>query len=89
MLMDLMQHCVAGGIGRLDLALGDESYKAEWCDEDLKLCISTLPLSTRGKILDLLIRLRARLRTRMASNSRLYERAKWVKGMARKIRLPF
>lgn len=89
LLMDLMQHCTAQGVRRLDLALGDESYKAEWCDEDMRLLISTLALSPRGRLLEKLVRLRAALRMKMTTDPVLYERAKWVKGLARKIRLPF
>ena len=89
LLMDLMQHCTKLGVARLDLALGDESYKAEWCDEDIRLMVSTQAFSVRGKLLRQLVLLRASLRQRMAADAKLYERAKWLKGLARKIRLPF
>ncbi|WP_373506324.1 GNAT family N-acetyltransferase [Aestuariivirga sp.] len=88
MLMDLMRHCIAQGVQRLDLALGDESYKAEWCDEHISLNISTLAFTARGHVLDKLVRMRTSLRSRMASDAKLYERAKWVKGLARKLHLP-
>jgi CelD/BcsL family acetyltransferase involved in cellulose biosynthesis len=89
MLMELMRHCIAQGVQRLDLALGDESYKAEWCDETINLHISTIAITAHGRLLDGLLRLRAALRNRMAADARLYERAKWVKGLARKLHLPF
>ena len=88
LLMELMQHCIAQGAHRLDLALGDEPYKAEWCDEHQSLRMSTLAFSLRGRLLERLVHMRSRLRSRMASDAKLYERAKWVKGMARKLWLP-
>jgi CelD/BcsL family acetyltransferase involved in cellulose biosynthesis len=79
----------APGVKRFDLALGDESYKAEWCDEHILLETSTLAFTARGRLLQKMIRLRAAARSRKATDPRLYERAKWLKGMARKFRLPF
>ena len=88
LLMNLMQHCIEQGVSRLDLGLGDESYKAEWCDEDIALQISAIGLTARGKVLKKGLMLRARLRSRMAADPRLYERAKWLKGIAQKFWLP-
>lgn len=89
LLTELMRHCTEKGVARLDLALGDEPYKSEWCDEHIELMTSTLALTLRGWLLQRMIRLRAATRLRLATDPRLYERAKWVKGMARKLRLPF
>ncbi len=89
LLMELMNKCSELGVKRLDLALGDESYKSEWCDEHIVLETSTLALTARGKLLQKMIQLRAAARSRMATDPKLYERAKWLKGMARKFRLPF
>ena len=88
LLMELMRHCTERGVGRLDLALGDESYKAEWCDEHIDLWNSTLAFTARGKVIEKMIRLCAAVRLRLATDPKLYDRAKWLKGMARKLRLP-
>lgn len=88
LLMELMKHCIGLGVSRLDLALGDESYKAEWCDENSKLMVSTIGITTKGAILARVIRLRAHLRKYFSSNPKLYDRAKWVKGMAKRLWLP-
>ncbi len=88
LLLHLLEHCAAQGVTRLDLGLGDETYKSEWCDEHLSLQVSSLALSARGHVLKAAVEWRARLRLRMAADPKLYERAKWIKGIARKCRLP-
>ena len=89
LLIELMSKCSELGVRRLDLALGDEPYKAEWCDEHHVLETSTLAFTARGWLLQTMIRFRAMARSRLAADPRLYERAKWLKGIARKFRLPF
>jgi CelD/BcsL family acetyltransferase involved in cellulose biosynthesis len=89
LLMELMRHCIGIGVQRLDLALGDESYKSEWCDEHIDLRMSAVALTSRGALLRKIILLRAGVRLRLASNPRFYKCAKWLKGMTRKLKLPF
>ncbi len=89
LLMELMKHCIGAGVTRLDLALGDEPYKSEWCDEHIDLLMSAVALTPRGALLRKMILLRAGVRLRLAANPRLYEWAKWLKGMTRKLKLPF
>ncbi len=89
LLMELMKHCIGIGVQRLDLALGDESYKSEWCDEHVDLRMSAVALTSRGALVRKLILLRAGVRLRLAANPRFYEWAKWLKGMTRKLKLPF
>lgn len=46
----LMRWCMAHGIGVLDLTVGDEGYKKEWCDTTLNLVDIHLPLSFGGTL---------------------------------------
>jgi CelD/BcsL family acetyltransferase involved in cellulose biosynthesis len=88
LLIHLMQHFIELGVKRLDLSLGDESYKAEWCDETTTLKTTTIPLTLRGSALCALIGLRGALQTWLASNPRLYERGKYLRGVIRKAGIP-
>lgn len=75
----IMRHCLESGIARLDLALGDEKYKLEWCDEHETLQTSVLPLSLKGKIAAPILRVRGRIMKFVASNPHLYEHGKALK----------
>jgi CelD/BcsL family acetyltransferase involved in cellulose biosynthesis len=88
LLMNLMRHCTEIGLKRLDLALGDETYKSEWCDEHMTLKTAVLALTAQGVFCKKMIVLRAALRERIASDPALYHAGKWFKGLAKKIRLP-
>jgi CelD/BcsL family acetyltransferase involved in cellulose biosynthesis len=88
LLMELMEHCIACGSQRLDLSLGDESYKSEWCDEHLVLKVSTEALTLRGRLLQLFLEARTRLQLKLSADPVLYDRAKRVKAIVRKLRLP-
>jgi CelD/BcsL family acetyltransferase involved in cellulose biosynthesis len=79
LLLNLMSNCIEAGVGRLDLARGDEPYKFEWCDEHSELWISTLPLTVKGHVVQAMIRAKATARKRLASNERLYDMAKSLK----------
>jgi CelD/BcsL family acetyltransferase involved in cellulose biosynthesis len=88
LLMKIMEHCITKGIDRLDLALGDESYKFEWCDEHQRLVTSTLPLTFKGRIANSGIKLKANVQRKMADNPRLYEAGKSVKRYLSNLGIP-
>jgi CelD/BcsL family acetyltransferase involved in cellulose biosynthesis len=82
LLMNLVEHCAQSGLSMLDLSLGDEAYKYEWCDEHVRLMTTTRPLSIRGRVLGSLINLRAVLRQATASRPFLYDLGKRIKRSA-------
>ncbi len=87
-LLELIRHCTETGASVLDLSLGDESYKSEWCDSHERLAVSVLPLTARGWAVAKIIETRGRTRLRMAADPVLYERAKRIKGFLRVFKLP-
>lgn len=87
-LLELIRHCTSEGAATLDLSLGDESYKSEWCDSHERLAVSVLPLTLKGRAVAKIIETRGRTRLRMAADPALYERAKRIKGFLRIFKLP-
>lgn len=75
----VMQHCVDHHIDRLDLGLGDERYKLEWCDEHETLQVSVLPLTVKGMLAKQILRVRGGIMKFVASHPRLYEHGKALK----------
>lgn len=88
LLLSLIKHCIEEELMRLDLALGDETYKAEWCDDNTELVTSALALTARGKLLREVTLAKSRVSAKVAANPRLYSSAKWVKGIASKLLSP-
>ena len=88
LLMRIMQHCIANNIPRLDLALGDESYKLEWCDEHQALVSSVLPLTVRGHVAAAGLSFKARLQKKIAGNPRLYDLGKTLKRRLQQLNIP-
>ena len=84
----IMRHCLESGIAQLDLALGDEKYKLEWCDEHKALQTSVLPLTLKGKIIAPILRIRAGVMKFMAAKPKLYEHGKALKQRMRLIGVP-
>jgi CelD/BcsL family acetyltransferase involved in cellulose biosynthesis len=79
LLMNLVEHCAKENLNLLDLSLGDETYKYEWCDEHVKLFTTTRPLTAKGRLLGGLIDLRTKLRQATASRPFLYDVGKRLK----------
>lgn len=79
LLMHIMQHCIASGATCLDLAMGDESYKFDWCDRHQGLFNSSLPLTAKGRLADAAVRLKAHALRRMAAHPRIYDAGKALK----------
>jgi CelD/BcsL family acetyltransferase involved in cellulose biosynthesis len=84
----IMQHCVDSRIERLDLSLGDERYKLEWCDEHESLHTSVLPVTLKGKLAAPILRVRGKMIKFIASNPRLYEHGKALKQRMRALGMP-
>jgi CelD/BcsL family acetyltransferase involved in cellulose biosynthesis len=47
-LHDLMQYSIEQGFKEFDFTIGDEPYKREWCDSELKLFDLVVPMTSRG-----------------------------------------
>jgi CelD/BcsL family acetyltransferase involved in cellulose biosynthesis len=47
-LQDVMRHALEHGCKVFDFTIGDEPYKREWCDAEIKLCDYVSPVSLRG-----------------------------------------
>ena len=47
-LMDVMRYAIEHGCKLFDFTIGDEPYKREWCDIEIKLCDYVAPASLRG-----------------------------------------
>jgi CelD/BcsL family acetyltransferase involved in cellulose biosynthesis len=84
----IMEHCVKHGVLRLDLALGDERYKLEWCDEHQSLHTSVLPLTFKGRVAAVVLRLIAFAKRYIAASPRLYEHGKSLKKRLRSLHIP-
>jgi CelD/BcsL family acetyltransferase involved in cellulose biosynthesis len=50
LLTRLMEWAIAQGCTRFDFTVGDEAYKAEWCDETWELRCGAWPRTFRGRI---------------------------------------
>lgn len=88
LLMNLLKRCIDERAEELDLGLGDESYKGEWCNVDKELAVSTLALSAKGRVMEQIVRTRARILSRLSSDPVLHARAKRLQNAARKLRIP-
>ncbi len=89
LLQQLMQHCISTGVPSLDLSLGDESYKTDWCNEHLSLMTSLLPLSYKGRIVALVLRTRNALLLRIKRNPMAYDFGQKVKAFRQNVRAKF
>lgn len=84
LLHKLMQHCIGQNVSRLDLSLGDESYKLEWCNEHGSLTTSFLPLSLAGTSCLMVLKARAMAHRLIISHPAAYELGKRIKaGLAK------
>jgi CelD/BcsL family acetyltransferase involved in cellulose biosynthesis len=79
LIMFIMKHCCENKVGEFDLSLGDEAYKLEWCETSETLYDTIIPLTLRGNIAAMAMRLGAHGRGYVSSNPALYDTAKMVK----------
>lgn len=83
LLMFILKHCCEMGVELFDLALGDETYKDDWCEETSVLATGILPLSMRGTVASLGLRLAAGIRNFIAARPLVHQRARlarnWLK----------
>ena len=88
LLVDMMKHMSAAGLSRLDLTLGDEQYKAEWCDSHERLSTSIMAITGRGLPLAAGLRARSIAYRTLSDSPRLIGGAKRLQGLARRLGLP-
>ncbi len=84
LLHHLMQHCISLGVPCLDLSLGDESYKIDWCNEHVSLMTSVVPLSPSGHLAAAVIRARSALLLRIRKNPFAYDLGQKAKALRQK-----
>ncbi len=71
----LLQWCFEQGIPILDFTLGDEPYKARWCDRQMSVWQHTAPRSARGRLAVAARTAEVRLRRYIKSDPVLYKQA--------------
>jgi CelD/BcsL family acetyltransferase involved in cellulose biosynthesis len=49
-LNELLRHAIGCGFRRFDFTVGDEPYKRDWCDTELRLYDYLAPVTTRGRL---------------------------------------
>jgi CelD/BcsL family acetyltransferase involved in cellulose biosynthesis len=49
-LNELLRHAIGCGFRRFDFTVGDEPYKRDWCDTELRLYDYLAPVTTRGRM---------------------------------------
>jgi CelD/BcsL family acetyltransferase involved in cellulose biosynthesis len=81
LLHKLMQHCIAHEAIRLDLSLGDEPYKLEWCTEHEKLATSFLAITPIGGLCAAVLKARATAHRLAASHPVTYAFARRLKAV--------
>lgn len=72
MLVKLIELSARAGYSKFDFSLGDESYKAEWCDTRVEMTHQTEALNLRGAVMSLALRTVLRLKRTIKSNDRLF-----------------
>jgi CelD/BcsL family acetyltransferase involved in cellulose biosynthesis len=84
LLVHLLKECVKRGVRKLDLALGDEAYKFDWCNIHNRLMTSVLPMTPTGHLAALTLRMRERARVWLARNPSTLKLAKRIKPMLKR-----
>jgi CelD/BcsL family acetyltransferase involved in cellulose biosynthesis len=71
-LHELMRHAIGQGFRKFDFSVGDERYKHEWCDSELKLYDHLAVASVRGACAALPILLSRRVKTWIKRNPAIW-----------------
>ena len=79
-----MQHCISLGVPCLDLSLGDEPYKIDWCNEHISLMTSVVALSPSGHLAEAVIRARSALLLKIRKNPFAYDLGQKAKALRQK-----
>lgn len=79
MLVHLMRHAFDDGARRLDLSLGDEAYKMDWCNFHSRLQTVILPLTLKGRVQAQMLSRRTSLASWFAAKPERYRIAQQLK----------
>jgi CelD/BcsL family acetyltransferase involved in cellulose biosynthesis len=71
----LMQWCFDNGIGQFDFTIGDEPYKAQWCENEMELFNTALPLSALSATAAGAIRIRESAKRQIKNDPALWAMA--------------
>ena len=72
MLVKLLELSARAGFSKFDFSLGDEAYKAEWCDTRVEMTHQTEPVTLRGAALCAVLSAGLRLKRSIKMNDRLF-----------------
>jgi CelD/BcsL family acetyltransferase involved in cellulose biosynthesis len=84
-LHDLLRHAIGLGLRRFDFSVGDERFKHEWCDTEVKLYDHVSAANLRGLFCAVPITVAGRLKRRVKQSPvlwRVFRRARAVVGSA-------
>jgi CelD/BcsL family acetyltransferase involved in cellulose biosynthesis len=84
LLVELLRSATESGAKMLDLALGDEAYKFDWCNVHRELKTTVLPLTAAGHVAARALRLREKVRVWLAKNPATLRLSKRIKPMLRR-----
>jgi CelD/BcsL family acetyltransferase involved in cellulose biosynthesis len=71
MLVKLIELAARAGFAKFDFSLGDEAYKAEWCDSCVEITHQTEAITARGAVVAAVVRSLLDLKRRIKANDRL------------------
>ncbi len=72
MLVKLIELSARAGFSKFDFSLGDEGYKAEWCDAHVEMTHQTEALTLRGAAMCALLQTGLKLKRRIKASHRLF-----------------
>lgn len=79
MMIHLLPHLVRLGVAEFDFGVGDDEYKAKWCDRQEAMFDTFLAASFRGKVYGMLVRMAQRAK-------RTIKQTGWAWRLVRRIR---
>lgn len=84
-LHELIKWCISEGIATFDLTVGDEGYKADWCDTRLDLVDIRLALSLTGSLAIGAARARGSAKRYIKTSPRLFAAAQTARRTLRRV----
>ncbi|SPL65027.1 GNAT family N-acetyltransferase [Ochrobactrum soli] len=74
-----IKRCCNAGYAVYSFGVGDEPYKRDWCDIELEIFDTVLPLSAKGRLFGALQSLRSAVASTIKRNPRLWRLAKRIR----------
>jgi len=80
-LMELLRYSFDQGLQKFDFTIGDEPYKREWCDTELRLYDLVMPLTWRGRLAAVIVSTRRALKRWIRRNSKAWSLASRIRSV--------